>query len=128
MKLHQLIAATFTAVTLGLSLASTPTLAQDIRPFGLNPGDNADVTHFSHAAIRKAEQSLNHNNCALFLRPHSRIVCAYGDAGSRSRLLAAIQRGNARSFTGDGRTLSQYINGVGANQVATDLSNLGIEF
>ena len=128
MKLRQLIAATFTTATLGLSLASTPTLAQDIRPYGLNPGDNADVTHFSHAAIRKAEQSLNQNNCALFLRPHSRIVCANGDSGSRSSLLAAIQRGNARSFTGDGSTLSRYINGVGANQVATDLSNLGIEF
>lgn len=128
MKLRKLIAATFTTATLGLSLASTPALAQEVKPYGLNPGDNADVTHFSHAAIRKAEQSLNHNNCALFLRPHSRIVCAYGDAGSRSRLLAAIERGNARSFKGDGSTLSRYINQVGANQVATDLSNLGIGF
>jgi hypothetical protein len=128
MKLGKLIAATFTTATLGLALASTTTLAQEVGIQGLNPGDNADVNHFTYATIRKAEQSLNRNNCALFLNPHSRIVCAYGDAGSRSRLLAAIQRGNARSFTGDGSTLSQYINGVGANQVATDLSNLGIQF
>jgi hypothetical protein len=128
MKLRKLIAATFTTVTLGLALASTSTLAQEIKPFGLNPGDNADVTHFSHESIHRAEKSLNKSNCALFLRPRSRIVCAYGDAGSRSRLLAAIQHGNARSFTGDGSTLSGYIKHVGANQVATDLSNLGIGF
>lgn len=128
MKLRKLIDTALATATLGLALVSTPTLAQEIRPYGLNPGDNADVSHFTHEAIRRAEQSLNRNNCALFLRPHSRIVCAYGDAGSRSRLLNAIHRGNAYSFTGDGSVLSRYINQVGANQVATDLSNLGVQF
>lgn len=128
MKLQKLFAATLTTATLGLSLMTTPANAQEIRPYGLNPGDNADVTHFTHSAKQRAERALNHNNCALFTRPNARIVCAYGDAGFRSRLLSAIHRGNARAFSGDGRTLSWYIHSVGENQAATDLSNLGIEF
>ena len=128
MNVQKLFAAMLTTATLGLSLVSTPAYAQDVRPFGLNPGDNADVTHFTPSAKRRAERALNHNNCALFIRPHSRIVCAYGDAGSRSRLLSAIRRGNAYAFSGDGSTLDRYIHSVGENQVATDLSNLGIEF
>jgi hypothetical protein len=127
MKLRAIFAATLTIATLGLS-AITPAYADQPRTQGLNPGDNADVTHFTRHSRRQAEQALNRNNCALFFHPSSRIVCAYGNAGSRSRLLAAIQRGNARSFTGNGHTLQIYIDTVGANQVATDLSNLGINF
>ena len=70
-----------------------------------NP-DKPDVFYLSEADRRRAERSLDRNNCALF---RYGIKCAYGDAGYRNHILKSVRQHHAYAFRGDGRVLSSYI-------------------
>ncbi len=90
-----------------------------------NP-NNPEVLYMGRRNRIRVERSLDRNNCALFIGKG--IKCAYGDAGTRNYILKAVDKGYARPFYGNGRTLRRYIRRVGINQVVVELQNLGINY
>ena len=89
-----------------------------------NP-NKPDVFYLSEADKKKAERSLDRNNCALF---HYGIKCAYGNAGHRYHILKSVRRRHAYAFRGDGRVLSYYIDRVGLDEAILELQRLDIDY
>lgn len=104
--------------------ASNPAQAQP-RSFSIYQPDKPDVFYLSKTDRRRAERSLDRNNCALF---RYGIKCAYGNAGYRNRILKSVRRGHAYAFRGDGRLLKYYINQVGLDKAILELQRLDIDF